>query len=233
MHVAPRSRHARLLYEDGFSLAELLTGTALCLTFLGVVASFQQFEFTTLRNQAIQLNVQSTAQTVLDLFSRELRRACGISLAGADRIRFQADLNDDGRVDGLDEDVEYIYDSAAGTISRLSQLGSEVVSSGFDLEGTRLRYFLADGSELAAGTDLDQASLAAVRRVRIELALAHESLREPSTRFRAEVMGDVVLRGRFFMNNIAAGSCIPVGVERDQAWDENHAEGKKRVKSHR
>jgi hypothetical protein len=212
MHVIRSSRLSRRLGEEGFSLPELLTAASLLLSTVALVASFHRFELQTLRDQAIQQTVQGSAQTLVDVFSREVRRACGISLAASDRIRFQVDLNGDAQIAGPDEDVTYIYDMPGRAVSRVSQLGDEVIISDIDLRGSRLRYFGADNKELIPSPELDAAARAAIRRVRIELALAHNSsVSGNKTQLRAEVASDAELRSRFFMNEISNTHCLPPG----------------------
>jgi hypothetical protein len=212
MHVSRPSRLSGRLGDAGFSLPELLTAASLFVSTLALVASFHHFEIQTLRDQAIQQTVQSSAQTLVDVFSREVRRACGISTAASDRIRFQVDLNGDGQIAGDDEDVAYVYDVAGHAVYRVSQLDEEVVVSDLDLSGSRLRYFAADNKELVPDPELDPASRAAIRRVRIELALAHDSTASGNkAKLRAEVSSDAELRSRFFMNEISNSNCIPQG----------------------
>jgi hypothetical protein len=212
MHVSRPSPFSRRLGDAGFSLPELLTAAALLFSTLAVVTSFQRFEFHTLRDQAIQQTVQSSAQTLADLFSREVRRACGISVAASDRIRFQVDLNGDGEIGGPDEDVIYVYDLPGRAVFRESQSNREVVVSELDLSGSTLRYFSADNKELVPSPELDPAARAMIRRVRIELALASNSTGPGNkARLHAEVSSDAQLRSRFFMNEISNANCLPPG----------------------
>lgn len=209
MHVRFARARRHHVGQAGFSITEVLTATALGLITLAVAASFEQFQLGALRDQAVQLEVQSSAQTLLDLFSRELRRACGVSFAAPDRIRFQADLDGDGRIQGVEEDVEYLFDMDGGRVIRRSLSVQEVVISGFDLDGTALRYFGRDGRELLAG-EAEGAAVGAIARVRVELVLARESV-SPLRRvpLRAEMSSDIQLRGSFFVNEIATPSRVP------------------------
>jgi hypothetical protein len=210
MHVSRSSRFSGRLGDAGFSLPELLTAASVLLGTLTVVVSFHRLELQTLRDQAIQQTVQSSAQTLVDVFSREVRRACGISMAATDRIRFQVDLNGDGQIAGIDEDVAYVYDIAGRAVYRVSHLDEETVVSDLDLTGSRLRYFGADNKELVPDPELDPAARAAIRRVRIEVALAHKStVAGNKGPLRAEVSSDAELRSRFFMNEISNTNCLP------------------------
>jgi hypothetical protein len=208
MHVTRSAVLSRRLGEAGVSLPELLMAASLLLSTVTLVASFHRFELQTLRDQAIQQSVQSNAQTLVDIFSREVRRACGISLAAANRIRFQADLDGNAQITGADEDVSYVYDIRGHAVYRVSQLGDEAIVSDIDLSGSRLRYFAADNQELVPNPELDAAARAAIRRVRIELVLAHDSsVSGNKAQLRAEVSSDAELRSRFFMNDIANTGC--------------------------
>lgn len=210
MHVIRRTGVSQGSGETGLSIPELLIATTILLGAIAVTGSFHLFELGTLRDQAIQLNVQSSAQTFVDLFAREIRGACGISLAAADRIRFQNDLDGDGRIVGADEDVTYVLDTPGRSILRVSDEGTEVILSGIDLTGSRLRYFGAGNQELLAEPEIEPAALAAVRRVRVEVALAQDSTNPANgSRLTAALSSDVELRSRFFTNEIEHPSCVP------------------------
>jgi prepilin-type N-terminal cleavage/methylation domain-containing protein len=214
-----RSQRSGGLGQAGFTLTELMVASLLGLVVVGNFVAFNRFQLFALRNQANQLDIQTDARNLADLFAREIRRAgtnptcaagiSAIAAAGTYQIEIQADLNGNGVIDGNNnEDVTYQYSPDANTVERIANGTTETLLSGVNLTGSRLRYFNAAGAELIpASLTLLPSQRAAVTRVRLELALSGGAV-DPTNHLplRARVASDVDLRNRFFIGTMPCPS---------------------------
>lgn len=194
----------------GFTLIELLVGILITSILLAAFAGFNRFQLLTMMNQTRQLGLQSRVRSFVDLFTGEVRRACGIVAASPKELHFRADLNGDGLVAGPNEDVRYSLTSA-GAIVRITAGFTDVLVENVPQGGFRLSYFDADGNELVPAdpsAGLDAAQLAAVRRVRVKVRLEDEPVDSQNDRvLRAAASMDVTMRNRFFVNAIQGAAC--------------------------
>ena len=205
----PRRRTAT---QAGFTTTEVLAATTLGLIALTGFTSFNRFQLFALRNQANQIDVQANARSVVDLFSREVRRA-GLNLtcnpnihtiadANQTQVHIQSDLNGDGVLSQPNEDITYRFNSSTNAVERVdAHASTDTLASGVDTANSRLRYFDTTGTEIPVPNGgLTATQRAAVRRVRIELSLTETAV-DPlnSTPLRAQVAGDINLRNRFFI----------------------------------
>jgi type II secretory pathway component PulJ len=205
--------------QGGFTPVEVLVASAVGLTALAAVMSFNRFQMLTLRNQTTQVDVQTTSRNIVELFSREMRRAganpgckiaafSGLADARTQRVRIQSDLNGDGALTAPGEDVTYRYREYRDAVERID-VGAggttEVLLSGIDLRDSNIRYFDGNGTELNPWSgSLTSDQRAAVRRVRIELNVAARGLGISSTgALVAQQTADVDLRNRFFLGTTA------------------------------
>jgi len=204
----------RLRSTAGVTLVELLVATALGLVGMATILSFNRAQFFALRDQATQLDIQTSTRAIVDLFAREVRRAgrdpactkafAAVASGSASQVHIQEDLNSNGVLDAATEDLTYrIVNSRR--IERVAGTTVDVLIDGVDLTGSRIRYFDGGGTELLPSPALSAAQLAAARRVRLELAAAGTSFGSTrSTALVARAATDVELRNRFF---IATDSC--------------------------
>jgi type II secretory pathway pseudopilin PulG len=209
--------------EVAFSLLEVLVALSLSLVVVGAIVAFQTYQLTTLSGQAKQLDLQSTARSVVDLAAREVRKTgknptCqpavgGLTMATNQSLRIQTDLDGNGTISGANEDVTYTLDSAAKTVSRVdsAQGGSSTLIDGVDIAGSGFHYFDSNGTEFAAGsTGLDATQRGQVRRVRFDLAMADATGNKGSTGPRVRVSTNLDLRNRFFVADNAR--CVPTAA---------------------
>lgn len=197
--------------QAGFSIGEVLVTVTLALVVMGSVARFNGYQLVTMQDQARQNALQMGARAVVDLFTREVRRAganptCASGITAlADGKRYQlrllADLNGDGATTAQGEDVIYVYRFDRNRLERSGPVrGTDALLDGAQLSGSRMRYFDQAGVELdPPETGLTSAQRAAVRRIRIELVAtrpAANPLREEP--LRVELANDIQLRNRFF-----------------------------------
>lgn len=145
---------------------------------------------------------QQTARLVLELVSRDLRRAgfdprgSGLDpiLAAGDHVlQIQADDDGSGAVDDRSEElVAYVFQPQDGTLSRVVGRQSMPIASGLPPDGCRLAFFDAAGGELVdAGAGLDGPGRAAIRRVRLRVVV-----RDATETILADTASEVALRNR-------------------------------------
>ena len=198
--------------EGGFTLVEILVSLMLATLVAGVIATFNRFQLFSLQNQAVQLDVQSTARAITDLLAREVRRAglnakppfCGLTQARVDLIRIKADHNNDGSMSGPNEDISYRYDASRKSIERTDHTTNrtDVLVEGLETVLLTLEYFDGNGTRLIGNLGnegLDPGERTAVRRVRVTLVLAEDAADPTSNQmFQARAATDIDLRNRFF-----------------------------------
>ena len=215
-----RVRRPRRHSQGGFSPIEVLVAAAVGLSALAAVLSFNRFQMLTLRNQTTQVDVQTTVRNIVELFAREVRRAGanpGCRIAGFNGLvdarsyylRMQSDLNGDGVLTGVGEDVTYQYNWDADAVQRTDR-GSggttETLASGVGWGDSIIRYFDGNGNEMNTWYwgSLSPAERSAVRRIRIQLNLTGKALGISGTRpLLAQASADVDLRNRYFLGNTA------------------------------
>ena len=199
----------------GFTLTEILIGLSLGLVTLATITSFNRFQLLTLRRQATQNDLQMTARSVIDIFTRDVRRAgsnptCAggiqaIADAKQSLVRVHSDLNGDGDAGDWDEDITYVFKSGMNGIDRVANGTTATLVDNVVLENSLIRYFDQTGAEITAGsTGLGAGQRGNVRRIRLEVAL-RSTAPDPQTMLptRAEVANDVDLRNRHFINNVS------------------------------
>jgi hypothetical protein len=214
MQLRPK-RHRARARQSGFTVTDVLVATSLSLLAVSAFAGFGRSQLSAMRNQAQQNDMQMTARSIVDLFTREVRRAganpacspglTAIADARATLIHIQSDLDGDGTVTGPGEDVVYQYRSSPDGFERTANGAVDVLIDGIALQGSRIRYFDGSGAELVGGgSGLHSAERDAVRRVRIELSIAAASTDPSDTEpLRVQVANDVDLRNRYFANAVA------------------------------
>ena len=204
--------------DAGFTIVEVLVASTISMAALGAFLSFNRFQLYALRNQANQIDIQTTARSIVDLFAREVRRAgmnpncaipafSGIAAAKSTSVRVQSDLNGDGALTALNEDLTYRYNFENNAVERVDHNGTtDTLVSGLNYNGSIIRYFDGAGAELIPffWTGLTAAQRSAVRRIRIQLALVGTAVDPVSEqRLTAQAATDVDVRNRYFVNATA------------------------------
>ncbi len=199
--------------QRGLSLIEGLVAVTLGMLVATGILTFNRHQSFAMQDQVRQVDLQTTARSIVDLFAREVRRTgmdppCAkgfeaISEAKSDEIRLLSDLNGSGAIDQPNEDVRYRFRIEDKLIERTAGV-TDYLLSGQQITGSRFRYFDAAGTELVPGSGLSAADRAAVRRVRIEVALrARPADPNKSGLLVARASTDVDLRNRFFIASTA------------------------------
>lgn len=207
---------ARIAGQSGSMVVETLTTIAVGLLALAAFTTLHVGQMYAMRDQVRQVDLQSSARDIADLFSREVRRAgagtnptctgtasTGLLLAKSNQVRIRADLDADGVLTGAQEDVTWTLDSTSKSITRTQNNSSttETLWTGPSIGNSRIVYFDASGSQLTpGGSGLSAAQLLAVVRVRIELDLKGTSAQTTNTNLQvATAAADVELRNRRFL----------------------------------
>ncbi len=199
----------------GFTVTEILVTIGLGLVTLATVTSFHHFQLLSLRRQAVQNDLQMTARSAIDLFTRDISRAgrnpncaAGISaIADAKQflVRVQSDLNGDWDAEDQDEDITYVFKSGMDGIDRVANGTTAALVDNVVLEGSLIRYFDQNGAEITAGsTGLAAGQRDQVRRIRLQILL-RSNAPDPLSMLsmRARMANDVDLRNRHFINDIS------------------------------
>lgn len=210
--------------QRGYTLIEILASIALGLVALAGFTAFNRFQLFALRSQASQIDLQLTARTIVDLMAREIRRAgmdpnCAknfeaIRRASTTQVRIQSDLNSNGSIGTGDENIRYRYSTSNRTIERITSNGTDVLLDDVDPGSLTFTYYDANGNVLSPvsfGDEddvftvsgfLNNAQRAAVRRIRIRLALSDDDVDPTSDHeLEASVSTDIDLRNRFFLGS--------------------------------
>jgi len=208
--------------QAGFTLAEVLVATAIGLVGLAAFTSFSVDHMYTMSNQANQIDLQTAARSITDLFAREVRRAgtgtnptcsgtasTGLMVAKTTQVRLRADLDGNGSLTGANEDVTYYLNTGeTKSVTRRDNNASrtDTLWSGVSLTGSQFSYFDSNGNQLT-GDDgaLSNNQLLQVRRIRLKLTLTADTI-DPSDKLllTAKEVTDVELRNRYF---VMAASC--------------------------
>jgi type II secretory pathway pseudopilin PulG len=214
-HLRLRVKRSRKPWhgEGGYTLAELLVATFLGVAALAAVFSFSRFQVFALQTQTRQQELQTVGRSIIELFTREVRRAgmdptCAknfdaLDAARFDHLRVKSDLDGDGFTSGVGEDVTYYYNQSADAIERKAgSVVERLTDSSIAVTDSMLEFFDGAGNELKPEESqgwLGSGQRREVRRIRISLDLSTTpSDAHNSTPLRARFASNVELRNRFF-----------------------------------
>jgi type II secretory pathway component PulJ len=203
--------------QRGITLVEVLVAGLLGVIAIGTINWFSRFQLFSLRNQAVQSDIQMVARSVSDVFARDVRRAgfnplCNVDItalerAKADELTLKSDLNADGILGGTDETLTYRVNSASGgyRLERVANGRTDILLDEIDASRTRFRFYDQAGAEINSGLwGLGSAERAQVRRIRLELAVAADAV-DPQRALpvRVRLANDVDIRNRHFVNAVS------------------------------
>jgi Tfp pilus assembly protein PilW len=213
----------RPLGQSGFSIVEAMVATAIGLVAVGAFATFNVAQMYTLRNQSNQLDLQTSARSIADLFAREVRHAgsnptCdaavspGVAGGQISAVQLHADLDGDGKITSANENVTYTLDSTNQRITRTDNAAgrTDTLWSGTSIAGSQLLYFDANGNALApvsGSTALSAAQLLNVRRVALQIVLTAQ-VGQPNNAMQqtAAESANIEIRNRYFVS--ANPNCV-------------------------
>ena len=213
--------------EGGFTLAEVLVGTALTLMIAGGVYSFYAAQTQALASQRAYARSQDVTRTVIDLLVRELRMATydpsgvaimtspaggscpgvkqGLLVGKLDQIKFVQDLNGDGDV--TDEAETLYYYTLGGELRRQDGNGTPVaLVENLDVNGFVLQYFNNSNPPVElvpSGTPpaLTSAQRDCVAKVRLTVRSSIDNPNpQVSTPLESEGQAEIAIRNRSLSN---------------------------------
>lgn len=203
--------------QRGITLVEVMVAGLLGIVAIGTINWFSRYQLFSLRNQAVQNDIQMTARSVSDVFSRDVRRSgfnptcnadiTAVELAKGNELTLKSDLNADGALGGIDETLTYrVATSSSGTrFERAANGRTDVLLDQIDASRTRFRFYDNAGAEIPSGPGgLGSAERSQVRRIRLELAVAADAV-DPQRAMPVLVRlaNDVDIRNRHFVNNVS------------------------------
>ena len=219
-------RALRSFGQAGFTPIETLLATAIGLIAIASFISFNTAQMYAMRGQTNQVDLQTSARSIADLFAREVRRAgtgtnvactgavsTGLLVAQSSQVRIRADLDANGVLTGQNEDVTYTLDFNNNQVTRTDNNGSgtglprtDTLWSGVSISGSQMTYFDSAGNQLATGSSgLSAADLLTVRRIKLELALTGKVVQPGNTiQLTATDAASIELRNRHFVTDVCA-----------------------------
>jgi len=173
----------------GFSVVELLVGTALAFLSLAALTATVATGGRLLAIAGARGETEDTAQLALEAFAFDVRRAgfdpagmglAPLSQAQADRMTLDADLDGDGTID-VDSEERTAYVCNTGRLSRIIGRQSLPLADGVVTCG--LHYLDGSGAPIVpSGAALGTADRARVRAVTLDLGLRPATLRTVAPR---------------------------------------------------
>lgn len=216
--VGDPHRRCALAGARGVTLLEVLFASGVGLLAVAAFMSLNVAQLYAMRGQSSQVELQTAARTIADLFTREVRRAgsgiaidCatsrGVLSAGPTTLRVRAELDGAAGFTGPNEDVTYEIDVASNRITRTDRGTREVLWAGASVGSSRLSYLDKDGTVIVpSGTELSAAQLLAIRRIRLRLDLTEHVPQPRNTLVQTALeVTDVELRNRYFATPACPG----------------------------
>ena len=171
----------------GFSLIELLVGSAIGVAVLALLAAGTAVGARLLADVTGRGELEDVADLAIEAFRFDVRRAGfsvpglitdPIPLARADRITVRADLDGDGVVDtNSEETVSIACQVASARVARI--VGAQTLPLTSDVTACTLHYFDETGTELS----VPAAGLATATRTRVRaVALEFDARQVPGAR---------------------------------------------------
>ena len=204
----------RRLGSQGFSLVEVLVATGVAAVLGAGAVTFMRSQSYAMRTEAAQLDVNDEARAVMEFMAREIRMAgynprppcagpfTALQSAGAQTLRIQYDLDEDGALDtgvAPAEDVIYQYNAGTASIERVVGGVTSVVTTDIANDAFAFTYYDSSGLELVPGVGgvLTPAQANAVWRIFIMLRpMKTADTRYTATQARTRVQTSVLLRNR-------------------------------------
>jgi Tfp pilus assembly protein PilW len=202
--------------QAGFTVIEALVATSISLVAVAALMSFHVAQMYAMLNQSTQIDLQTAARTITDLFAQEVRRAgtgtnptcsgttsTGILLASSTQIRIRADLDGNGSLTGTSEDVTYTLDSGNSKITRTdnNQARTDTLWSGASISGSQITYYDSTGTQLSTGT-LSATDLVNITRVRLQVALTANAFQTSSAQQTAKESAEAEIRNRYLVMTV-------------------------------
>jgi type II secretory pathway pseudopilin PulG len=180
-----RESKIRKSEQVGFSLLELLIAMTVTLAVMVAASTLLATSLRTRARENVRSNALASVQRALSIMSREISNS-GYGLAdngivvadsAVDSIRTRANLDHNSNLNGIDEDVRFVLQTA-GSTNEIVRYDNSLVATQRSVLATNItsltiKYLNLAGDEVSAGT---------AERLRIEVeVLLPASLEEPES----------------------------------------------------
>jgi prepilin-type N-terminal cleavage/methylation domain-containing protein len=157
-----RKSKTRACEQGGFSLLELLIAMTVTLAVMVAASSLLATSLRTRARENVRSNALASVQRALSIMSREISNA-GYGLAdngivvadsSAESIRTRANLDNNSNLNGIDEDVRFVLQTANREIVRYdnSLASSQRSVLATNITGLTIKYFDLAGTEVSSGS---------------------------------------------------------------------------------
>lgn len=148
--------------QGGFSLLELLIAMTVTLAVMVAASTLLATSLRTRARENVRSNALASVQRALSIMSREISNS-GYGLAdngivvadsSAESIRTRANLDNNSNLNGIDEDVRFVLQTANREIIRYdnSLAASQRSVLATNITGLTIKYLNLAGTEVSAGT---------------------------------------------------------------------------------
>jgi type II secretory pathway pseudopilin PulG len=182
--------------ETGFSLVELLIGTAITLVVLVAATTLLAASLRTRSRENKRSDALAATQRALNMMSREIANTgyglYGNGIVDADSgqasIRVRANLNNDSDLDGVDEDIRYVFQAANKAIVRFDPSVGATTVMATNINSMAFTYWDAAGAQI-----IDPANYSSAERITIDVGVnLPADVSQPASSVR--LVSDVSLR---------------------------------------
>jgi prepilin-type N-terminal cleavage/methylation domain-containing protein len=222
--MSKRIERSRRRAQRGLSLLEVMIGLALTPIVLAGIHSAYRAQAFALKANNTAYSQQELARATLDLIAREVRMsgydpsglalvlspgpACpgvrqGLLEATPNRLNIRADLDGDGLVTGVGEDVVYELDLTLHQVRRTDAMGSVVLLEDAPNDGLVIRYFDTNNPpvELVPAPSLSTGERDCVGSVHVVVRTSTPNPDpQAGTSLVTEASSQVAIRSRALMN---------------------------------
>ena len=175
----------------GFTVVELLVAGTVGLVVLAALTALVGAGGRVLLGAGLRLETDDMVVSAFEAFAFDVRRAGwdpaaagaqALVAAASDAITMEADLDGDGAIDPSSEErVRWACSSGPPRLSRI--VGAQSMPAAGSVTACRFAFFDADGATLPSPPGgLDGAARAAVRAIRLDLAVRPPGLGTPTAR---------------------------------------------------
>ena len=157
-----RKSKTRACEQGGFSLLELLIAMTVTLAVMVAASTLLATSLRTRARENVRSNALASVQRALSIMSREIGNS-GYGLAdngivvadsSAESIRTRANLDNNSNLNGIDEDVRFVLQTANREIVRYdnSLAASQRSVLATNITGLTIKYFDLAGTEVSSGS---------------------------------------------------------------------------------
>ncbi len=169
-------------WQRGFAIVDTLLSLIFLVLLAAILQSFAIASMQSLQVRRVADDLQETARIAVEIMSRDIRDTGyglrgsadgGLRRASATTVSLARDLDLDGATDSSNERIAYELNSETKQLRRrLGNASPQPMVEDLDADQIVFRFRDGRGSEIEAGTDLDDPQRAVVRQIEITLRLS-------------------------------------------------------------